>query len=215
MKRGAGCPVARGVGALMQRLWFATRLGPLGRGLTVWRRWRWRRADDAYEVVLLAPDPDTKSLNKLLANRDRICPVRPDRPLWMADRLRAVGERVHGTYGLDLGSLWPRLWLVVPDGVRTELSSARSRLADDARLCAWGLLYLVPALWWWPSAVFAAGTCVVAWRRGRISCDALADLVESTVDLHTRAVVEQLGIDAPNGITPAVGLDVTERIRKD
>lgn len=211
---GAGF-VAQGLGALVQRLWFATRLGPPGWALTALRRWWWKRADDAYGDELVASDPDMRKLNLLLAKRDRICPVQPDRPLWMADRLRAVGERVHVTYGLDLGSLWPRLWLVVPDGVRTELSSARARLTDDARLCAWGLMYLVPALWWWPSAVIAVGTCVVAWRRGRASCDTLSDLIESAVDLHAGAVAEHLGINAPEGLTRAVGDQVTERLRKD
>lgn len=208
--------VAQGAGALVQRLWFATRLGPPGWALTALRRWRWQRAHKAYKGALLVvdPAPDMRKVNRLLAKRNNICPVPPDRPLWMADRLRAVGERVFVTYGLDLSSFWPRLWLVVPDGVRTELSSARSRLADDARLCAWGLLYLVPALWWWPSAVIAVGTCVLAWRRGRASCDTLSDLIESAVDLHAGVVVEHLGIAAPEGLTYEIGGQVTERILK-
>jgi hypothetical protein len=52
-------------------------------------------------------------------------------------------------------------------------------------------------------------------RHGHASCDTLSDLIESAVDLHAKVVVEHLGIDAPNGLTRAVGDQVTERIRKD
>jgi hypothetical protein len=68
---------------------------------------------------------------------------------------------------------------------------------------------------WWPSALLAAGTCVLAWRRGRASCDTLADLIESAVDLHAGAVAEQLGLDVAGGLTLELGGQMTERIRKD
>jgi hypothetical protein len=85
----------------------------------------------------------------------------------MADRARAVEERVHLAYGLDLSSLWPRLWLIVPDAARTELAAARTAVATHPRLVGWGLLYLVPALWWWPAALVTLGTCAVAWHSNR------------------------------------------------
>lgn len=210
---------AHGLGGLVQRFWFAARLGPLGRMLTARRRTEWLNADrDYWEAVRFRcqhPHDTTADPNRALAARNRICLVRPDRPMWMTDRIRAAGERVYHAYGLDLGSLWPRLWLSVPDPVRAELIAAKTRLADDARLCAWGLLYLVPALWWWPSLLIAAATCTVSWRRARISCDVLSDLVESGVDLYAGDLAQRLGVATPDGLTREAGRELTERIRKD
>jgi len=64
----------------------------------------------------------------------------------------------------------------------------------------------------------------VAWWRARSSTDVLAELAGSAVDLHAAEVVEQLHaaevaeqlrVAAPDGITPDVGDEITERIRKD
>lgn len=205
---------ARGLARAVERLWFAAGLGALGRSLTRRRENLWESRDRAYDRALLSPDADA-DLDALLAARNAVCPVRPARPTWMADRVRAAAVRVHRAYDLDLTSLWPRLWLVVPDAARTELGAARTAVSTDARLFAWGLLYLLPAVWWWPSAVVTVVTCTVAWRRGRVSTDVLADLSESAVDLYGATLVTQLGIAAPDGLTPEVGLAVTERLRKD
>lgn len=208
--------LAHGLARAVERLWFAAGLGALGRRLTRRRQTRWESRDRAYDRALLSPDADAAlDLDALLAARNAVCPVRPARPTWMADRVRAAAVRVHRSYDLDLTSLWPRLWLVVPDAARTELVAARTAVSTDARLFAWGLLYLVPAAWWWPSAVVTVVTCTAAWRRGRVSTDVLAELSESAVDLYATTLVTQLGIAAPDGLTPEVGLEVTERLRKD
>ncbi|MGI5240776.1 hypothetical protein [Dactylosporangium sp. CA-139066] len=206
--------LARGLSGAVERLWFAAGLGGLGRRLTRRRAERWQERDRAYERALLA-EPGGADLDALLAARDRICPVRPARPTWMADRARAAGERVYLAYDLDLTSLWPRLWLIVPEAARNELAAARTAVTANARLFAWGVLYLVPALWWWPAALVAVVTGAVAWRRARAATDVLADLAESAVDLYGPALAAQLGVAAPDGLTPAVGLAVTERLRKD
>ena len=78
-----------------------------------------------------------------------------------------------------------------------------------------GCSTLVPALWWWPAALIAAVTCAVAWRRARASTGVLAELSESVVDLYALTLVAQLGITTVDGLTPQVGLAVTERLRKD
>jgi hypothetical protein len=210
---------AQGLGGLVLRFWFATRLGPVGRRLTARRQAAWLRADAAYREALFRwyhnPLDSAAESNLRLAVRDGMCPVRPERPMWMADRLRAAGERVFVAYGLDLGSLWPRLWLELPDAARAELVAARTRLSDDARLCGWGLLYLAPALWWPPALAVAAATGMVAWRRARISTAVLSDLVESAVDLYADSVATRLGVPTPEGLTRDAGRELTERLRKD
>jgi hypothetical protein len=187
--------------------------------LTARRQSRWQTHDDAHDAAVVAryrkgpesaADPEAA-----LAARNRICLVPPARPTWMADRMRAAGERVHLAYGLDLVSLWPRLWLAVPEPVRAELAMARTTVTGDARLFAWGLLYLVPALWWWPALLITVLACSVAVYRARGSADVLADLVESTVDLHAREVAMRLGFVPNETLTHETGEEIKALFRKD
>jgi hypothetical protein len=208
---------ARALAQLVEWAWFTPRLGPLGRGLTTLRRWWWNRLDDRYWTALKAgyrgsttADPDAA-----MAARDRFCPVPPARPTWLADRIRATGERVFRFYGLDLVSLWPRLWLAVPDGVRTELTAARTALTADARLFAWGLLYLMPGVYWWPALLVTAVACPVAVVRARGATQVLADLVEATVDLHAGEVAAKLGFPVEGPLRPETGKTVTQLFQRD
>ncbi|GGV29421.1 hypothetical protein GCM10010260_82410 [Streptomyces filipinensis] len=210
---------ARALAHAVEAFWFTPRLGRLGRALTARRRAHWQERDRAHEIAVIAryqegprshADPEAA-----LAARNSICLVPPARPTWMADRMRAAGERVHLAYGLDLVSLWPRLWLAVPDPVRTELAGARTTLAGDTRLFAWGLLYLIPAVWWWPALLISVLTCTVAAYRAHGSADVLADLVESTVDLHARDVAACLGFTSDDALTPETGEEIKILLRKE
>ncbi|NRQ36998.1 hypothetical protein HII36_34940 [Nonomuraea sp. NN258] len=210
---------ARGLAHGVESLWFAARLGLPGRVLTAWRAARWNRRHRKLDRAVIAryregpgspADPEAA-----LAARNRICLIPPERPTWMGDRMRAAGERVYLAYSLDLASLWPRLWLTVPDSVRVELATARSAVTGDARLFAWGLLYLVPGTWWWPALLIPVPVCVIAVRRARGSADVLGDLVESAVDLHGREVAERLGFTTDGTLAPDVGDEVRALLRKE
>ncbi|WP_248959585.1 hypothetical protein [Sphaerisporangium perillae] len=157
------------------------------------------------------PGPGTDALN---AARNRIALAEPRSPTWMGDRMLAAGIRVRARYDLDLVSAWPRLWLLVPEEVRGRITSARDDLASAARLAGWGVLYLLPALWWWPAALIGAACIGSAWWLGRHRTGRLADLVEATADVHGRDLARSLGIDCPAEFTPAIGESVTRVLRK-
>ncbi|MGX9884497.1 hypothetical protein [Streptomyces sp. NPDC002276] len=218
--------VAQSVGGGVARLWLAAGRGPVGRRLTEQRRRNWRRAHQAYRCVLLeryrrqqgwgeagdaGPLPDSA---RLLVVRNRICLVEPDRPTWMADRMRAAGERVHQAYDLDLTAAWPRLWLCMPEASRAEIATAQAAFASTCRLAGWGVLYLVLAVWWWPAAVIAGAIVGTAWERGRAATAVLAELVESAVDLYGRDLAQALGLACPDGFTPDHGATLTRMLRK-
>jgi hypothetical protein len=209
--------LAQGLASAMEHLWFEAGWGPAGRLLTERRRSNWQDAENRYRAAIrgrlrgdASADPDAA-----LARRDRICLVEPARPTWLADRARAVGERVHDAYDIDLDSLWPRLWLTLTDAARGELAAARTSLTADARLFAWGLLYVLPAVWWPPALAITAVTCTTAWRRARGSTNTLADLAEAAVDLYTPILATQLGLAADKGLTPELGHQITMILRKD
>jgi hypothetical protein len=50
--------------------------------------------------------------------------------------------------------------------------------------------------------------------RARQATGNLADLIESTVDLHSRDLAAQFGDQAPGQVTPVTGRQLTTRMRK-
>ncbi|WP_432026138.1 hypothetical protein [Streptomyces sp. 1222.5] len=206
---------------LVERVWWASGEEPLLRTLAASRGRRWRRAEERVAAALReftasgGSPPTAQALRAAIARRDAICPEPASRPTWMGDRLYAVDERVHDTYHLDLSAAWPRLWLLVPDAARAELSEARAGVGAGARLMGWGLLYLPLAVVWWPAAVLAAGVLIAARHRARLAVGVQADLVEAAVDLYGRDLVVQLGIDCPGRLGPAEGDTATSLLRKD
>lgn len=148
------------------------------------------------------------------ARRNRISLARPAHPFWLGDRIAAVDTRVWETYRLDLTSAWPRLWLTLPEDVRTEITTARARLADATRLVAWAVGYVAVGVVWWPSLVAGVVTAATAWRRARVAGVTYAELTESTVDLHGRRLAEGLGLPCPGPLTKAIGEEITTLLRK-
>jgi hypothetical protein len=50
-------------------------------------------------------------------------------PTRFGNILRAAEQKIEARYGLNGVILWPRLWLVLPDAAKSELTAARSRIA--------------------------------------------------------------------------------------
>jgi len=173
---------------------------------------RGERSRKAKAIADTSADP--AAVDKAMARADRICLIQADRPTWIGDRLRACRVRIERAYGLDLNAAWPRLWLIVPDTVRTELGAARDAFAAAARLTAWAVLYLILGIWWWPAVIIALITGSTAIIRAHQATGNLADLIESTVDLHSRDLAAQLGDQTPGQVTPVTGRRLTTGMRK-
>ncbi|MET8765651.1 hypothetical protein [Streptomyces sp. NPDC004658] len=226
---GAGLLV-QALGTVVDQLWsgpWPRPLHRLGTALLARRLARWEAVDrqvrEAWrrEAVSRAGrqnDPAASSLReaaRLTAERDRICLVRPDRPTWVSDRVRAVDERVHTAYGLDLGAVWPRIWLLMSADERGEMRSERQAYDTATRLVAWAVLYLLLGLWWWPSLAVAAVLLALGVRRGRAAMDTFCLLVESAVDLHCRGLAAQLGLACEERLPVPLGRRITQMLRKD
>jgi hypothetical protein len=205
----AGLTVAAG-GRLVEVLWTLP-------GNAVPARWLAdRRRRRSARLKAIADTSDDPTVVRIAISRaDRICLVEPACPTWMGDRLRACRVRIDKTYGLDLDATWPRLWLAVPDTVRTELGTASDAFSAAARLTAWAALYLVLGIWWWPAIPIALATGIAGVGKGRLATGNLAALIESAVDLHSGELAAQLGEQTNGPVTPAVGRRLTTRMRKD
>ncbi|MGV9535821.1 hypothetical protein ACWDR9_19590, partial [Streptosporangium sandarakinum] len=147
--------------------------------------------------------------------RNDIALCLPRHATWIGDRLYAMDRRVHDAYDLDLTGAWPRLWLVIPDTARAELTAARDAHAAAARLAGWAVLYLSVAAVWWPAVLVAMVVGATAWARARATTASLADLVEASVDLYGRDLAVQLGLPGDGPMSRETGLAITSTLRKD
>lgn len=173
---------------------------------------RRNRSQEAKVIADSSADP--VAVDKAIARADRICLVQADRPTWIGDRLRACRVRIERASGLDVNTAWPRLWLIVPDTVRTELGTARDAFTAAARLTAWAVLYLILGIWWWPAVIIGLITGATAIVKAHLATDNLADLIESTVDLYNCDLATQLGEPTPGQVTPVIGRRLTTQMRK-
>ncbi|MFE5208231.1 hypothetical protein [Streptomyces sp. NPDC056600] len=207
------------LGTLVERLWLARR----PRCCAELRRRRWDAARRDFERALVEAAraegtadaaAAAERARELNARRNRIGLVPPAHPFWLGDRITAVDTRVWEAYRLDLVSVWPRIWLMLPEDARAEIGTARTRLAAAARLVVWSAGYLLVGVAWWPAAVAGVVTALVARRRARVAGVAFAELAEAAVDLHGRALAESLGVACEARLTREIGAEITTLLRK-
>lgn len=139
--------------------------------------------------------------------RLRRTPAHPARrmPTRLGNTLRAAERLPAEKYGLDSVVCWPRLWLLLPDGVKNELSAARAGLDAGARVWFWGMLFLVWTVWaWWAAPVgLVAAFLAYRWMLG--AAETYADLLESAFDVHRTALYEALRLPPPAHAGEEVG----------
>jgi hypothetical protein len=120
------------------------------------------------------------------------------KPTRLGNILRSAEERPANSYGLIATVCWPRLWLLLPDGVKTELSAARSAMDTAIRIMIWSMLFLIWGVWvWW---AFVAGLLVAffAYYFSALSAaEVYGDLLEATFDLHRMKLYRELRWPAP------------------
>ncbi|MEV4015685.1 hypothetical protein AB0J35_34800 [Nonomuraea angiospora] len=181
--------VAAALGRSVSSMWMLPGKRPPVSWIADYRRGRSRAAKRAADASDAGPNQVLAAIDRA----DRICLVEADRPTWIGDRLRACRVRVERAYGLDIDVIWPRLWLLLPDSARAEITSARDAYMASARLMGWALLYFLLTVWWWPAALIASVIGVTAQFRARDATTVLADLLEAAVDLYGRELATQLG----------------------
>ncbi|HEX3713525.1 MAG TPA: hypothetical protein VHV09_12095 [Trebonia sp.] len=117
----------------------------------------------------------------------------PMLPTRLGNTLRAAESWPARKYGLDAVTVWPRLWLVLPDRAIQELVAARATLDSSAAVAVWGLLFCFFGIWT-PLAVVpglaVAAVAVTVWAPPR--AETFADLVEAAYDLYRPALYQQL-----------------------
>ncbi|MFI9150636.1 hypothetical protein [Streptomyces sp. NPDC053367] len=217
---GVGLAVG-GLGSVLENLWVAqgTR-APLS-----WivrarqRRWNAVRASARYWIAAVN-DPGRTGIRHARARaaarraqrRHLARPAQPPhRPTVIAERFDASANRSRTLYGLELQLVWPRLWSVLPDGLRADIAAARDAYAAAGRLAGWGLLYAALSVLWWPAVLPAAAVVAVARVRAHAAAGVLADLIDTATDLHLADLAGQLGVPTDRSALE-IGTAVAERL---
>jgi hypothetical protein len=191
---------------LLEGYWPAL-LDPLRRRLIARVDQRARRADADWQQlaqVVLSPtaNPNSDQLTAF-ARLDRARRRRPKQtnrymPTRIGNILRAAETWPADKYGLDAVVVWPRLWLVVPDTTREQLTAARTALDASVAVVMWGLLFCAFSVWTLlaiPVGLVIASAAVTVWVPAR--AEVFGDLVEAAYDLHRTALYQQLRWPAP------------------
>ncbi|MCE6997272.1 hypothetical protein LZG04_21055 [Saccharothrix sp. S26] len=218
---GVGFAV-QALAGLTRRVWLGQWPRRLAAVRTAARRRRWHRLVDLRrELERAAPPPRTRDeqdrVNAAAHRVNRLALAEPGRPTWMGDRVHAVESVSWHRYGLDLTFGWPRLWLVLPDTTRAELSGAHSAFAASVATGTWALPYLALGVLWWPAALIGLAVGLTGWARARAAITDLSSLAEAAVDLHGRTLVATLGITDPDQVGPLAvgeGEQATDLMRK-
>jgi hypothetical protein len=217
--------VAQGSGSFAERLILAAswRGWPFPfRQLVYWRvvrrRKRWNTANAAYlnlresaaQALVRGEylDPGPRFAARRAMNR--IAVELPDRPTRSGDRVQAVAIRLDRDLHVELATIWPYLWLTVPDAVRAEIAAARQGLTRATTLIGWAVLYAFLIAWWWPAIIVSAVLAITAKNRIVTATENYAVLLETTSRLYLGDLVRHLGIDHTGPLTPGTGEILTE-----
>ncbi len=113
-------------------------------------------------------------------------------PTRLGNILRAAENRPLDKYGLNTIICWPRLWLLLPDGTKNELSEARTSLDTAVRTLLWGVLFLIWTIWAWWAIPVGLVVAVWAYRWTLSAAEVYGDLLVSAFDLHRTLLYETL-----------------------
>ncbi|MFI6897416.1 hypothetical protein ACIBM4_25220 [Streptomyces sp. NPDC050256] len=215
--------VAIGLAAALRRAWAlpGTSAAP-ARWLREWRRRRWDAADrvvvQCRTDILNTVDPSAglvgPEYRDALARRESIGLERPARPTWIGDRWMATGIRIHRAYGLDLSVVWPRLWTLLPDVPRGDITAAQLAYQESSVLVSWGVLYGAVGFFWWPALIVSVILLVAGVLKARDAISSLGELVESACDLYSHSLADQLRVPCPGQVTQEAGRAINALLRR-
>ncbi len=113
-------------------------------------------------------------------------------PTKLGNTLRAAELHPKDKYGLEAVICWPRLWLLLPDEARNELSDMRTVLDSAARLVTWSVLFLVWTIWAWWAPLVTVFVAFYAYRWAVNTAEVYGDLLDSSYDLYRTLLYQSL-----------------------
>ena len=114
-------------------------------------------------------------------------------PTRLGNGMRAAELRPGLRYGLDSVVCWPRLWLLLPDASRQDISGARASLYLSAQAWTCAVLACAGAIWsWWALPLGIAAAAAIYYWPVLGAARAYCDLVGAAYDVHRRLLYDAL-----------------------
>lgn len=133
-------------------------------------------------------------------------------PSRLGNRLRSMELRTQ-RYGFDAVLVWPRLWLLLPETARVEVSAARARLDRAVQAWLWcvcflplGLLVRTHLLLGLLAIAVAIGGMLLSYWWALVQAGQYSELVGAVFDLYRRSLYEALGWRPPTSPADEVRL---------
>jgi hypothetical protein len=173
------------------------------------KRWQRRYETLSEKAAPRAEVPDAATVAAMADAESRLQRLFPSDPEWLlptrlGNALRAAESRAGEPYGLDAVVVWPRLYPLLPDGVRALVDDQRDGLDLAARFCAIfaaaaviSLVLLVSHGWW---LLVPAACLLLAWisYRGAVAAAiAYGEGIRSAIDLHRFDLLAALHLPLP------------------
>lgn len=135
---------------------------------------------------------------------DRDLALYPEDPARiMPTRLGNVmtAAETHSTqrYGLAAALMWPRLWLILPDEVRSELIGARRQFNSAVQAVVWAVATSIWVIWSWVALPFALIAGYWSYRRAIATGTAFGQLLSAAFDIHIRELAAAYGLKLVEG----------------
>lgn len=133
-------------------------------------------------------------------------------PTRLGNILRARERAPERRYGLDAIVCWPRLWSLLPENMRGDISSSRSALDRLVELWLWGALFLLWTLvnpW---AILISVVWMVVVYDMSTQAAMAYGDLIETAFDLYRMPLYDALAWPRPKNSDEekTLGKELTE-----
>ncbi len=121
-------------------------------------------------------------------------PLSPDffMPFRFGNILSAAEEYPEVRYGLEITTVWPRFWFVLPDDAKKELNSARKCLDERIQILLWGLLFFFWGIWFYWAIGIGLIVVFVAYRHILSAAKVYGKLIRSAFDIHRFKLYKEL-----------------------
>jgi len=153
---------------------------------------RWQQLEGEKRVRKLTSEENEELVR--LDSKLRLAPADPSyrMPTKLGNILRAAEIRPLVNFGLETTICWPRLWLLLPEDVKKELTEVRTSLDTHVRILLWGVLFLVWTIWTPWALVIGLAIVIWAYFWALKAAEVYGDLLNSAFDLHRFALYDAL-----------------------
>lgn len=135
-------------------------------------------------------------------------------PTKLGNLLRASELYPHRVYGLEILTVFPRLWLVLPEGVQTEIAESRQHLDNMVKIVMLGVgLFIWSFITPW---IIPVGVLIIVWGYFRAvqAVDTYGLMLRAAFDLYRFDLYKQLHLSLPEKPADeiAFGIEVTQAL---